>query len=197
MGVISEKCASRTQGDELHNFRGLLEQEIPRLRRYARALTHSVGRADDLVQDTLVRAIAKHHLWQPGTNLRAWLFTLMHNQNVNFVRRSVREGTAVELGDAWPVPTAVSDPAWRLSLRDLDRALAHLPEQQRQVLFLIGLEGFPYEDAATILDVPVGTIRSRLSRARGSLRNLIEAENGSASTSAVPKRPAVPQVRPA
>ena len=187
----------------MHDFRGLLEQEIPRLRRYARALTHRVDRADDLVQDTLVRAIAKHHFWQPGTNLRAWLFTLMHNQNVNFVRRSVRESAAVELGDAWPLPTAVNDPSWRLPLRDLDRALARLPEQQRQVLLLVGLEGFPYDDAATILDVPVGTIRSRLSRARRSLRNLmgqtdgIAAENGPASTSAAPKRPAVPQVRPA
>ena len=172
----------------MHDFRGLLEQEIPRLRRYARALTHSVARADDLVQDTLVRAIAKHHLWQPGTNLRAWLFTLMHNQNVNLVRRSVREGSTVEFGDACPVPTAVSDPAGGMALRDLDRALARLPEPQRQVLLLIGLEGIPYEEAATILGVPIGTIRSRLSRARRSLRRLIdradgvEAENRAAST---------------
>ena len=72
----------------------LLEDEIPRLRRYARALTRDASRADDLVQSCLVRAIAKQHLWQEGTDLRAWLFTILHNQNVNDVRRSAREGTA-------------------------------------------------------------------------------------------------------
>ena len=69
-------------------FHGLIEEQIPRLRRYARALTRNLERSDDLVQDTLARAIAKEHLWQPGTNLRAWLFTLMHNQHVNNVRRT-------------------------------------------------------------------------------------------------------------
>src|SRR5271168_3808132 len=73
----------------------LLEDEIPRLRRYARALTRDASRADDLVQSCLVRAIAKQHLWQEGTDLRAWLFTILHNHNVNDVRRSAREGTAI------------------------------------------------------------------------------------------------------
>ena len=77
----------------MNDFGRLLEKEIPRLRRYARALTHDASRADDLVQDTLVRAIAKQHRWQFGTNLRACLFTLMHKLNVNGVRRNVREGT--------------------------------------------------------------------------------------------------------
>jgi RNA polymerase sigma-70 factor, ECF subfamily len=72
-------------------FRQLVEQEIPRLRRYARALTRSAERADDLVQDTLLRALSKAHLWQPGTDLRAWLFTVMHNQDVNLVRRAMRD----------------------------------------------------------------------------------------------------------
>jgi len=90
----------------MNEFGRLLEQEIPRLRRYAFALTRNMSRADDLVQDTLVRAIAKQRCWQWGTNLRAWLFTLMHNQNVNGVRRSAREGMAVEFDDTWPFPTA-------------------------------------------------------------------------------------------
>lgn len=168
----------------MNDFSGLVEQEIPRLRRYARALTRGVGPADDLVQDTLVRAIARRHLWQLGTDLRAWLFTIMHNESVNLVRRSVREGRAAELGDTWPVPPALSDPVWRLSLRDLDRALARLSEQQREVVLLIGLEAVPYREAATILGVPVGTIRSRLSRARGSLRSLMDMPE-------VPRRRAV------
>src|SRR4029077_4275873 len=113
-------------------------------------------------------AIAKQGCWQWGTNLRAWLFTIMHNQNVNGVRRSAREGTAIELDDEWPFPTAATDPAAGLSLRDLDRALARIPEERRQVILLIGLEDISYKEAATILDVPIGTIRSRLSRGRES-----------------------------
>jgi RNA polymerase sigma-70 factor, ECF subfamily len=177
----------------MNEFGRLLEKEIPRLRRYAFALTRNMSRADDLVQDTLVRAIAKQRGWQCGTNLRAWLFTLMHNQNVNGVRRSTREG-AVEFDDTWPFPTAATDPAAGLSLRDLDRALAQIPEERRQVILLIGLEDISYKEAATILDVPIGTIRSRLSRGRESLRILMdrthatEPVNRAAITSA-PSKP--------
>jgi len=178
----------------MNEFGQLLEKEIPRLRRYAFALTREITRADDLVQDTLERAIAKQGFWQRGTNLRAWLFTIMHNQNVNTVRRSVREGIAVEIDDDnWPVlPAAASDPSSGLSLRDLDRALAQVPEQQRRALLLIGLEGISYGEAAMILDVPIGTVRSRLSRGRTSLRSLmvgsdvVEATTGAAVTSAEP-----------
>ena len=187
----------------MNDFGRLLEREIPRLRRYARALTRDVSRADDLVQDTLVRAIAQQHHWQCGTDLRAWLFTLMHNQNVNGVRRSMREGIAVEFDDKWPSPTAATDPTGRLSLRDLDRALARISEEQRRVILLIGLEGTSYEEAATILDVPVGTIRSRVFRGRELLRRLMErrpeseAASGVASTSAVSKRRrSVPEDQP-
>jgi RNA polymerase sigma-70 factor, ECF subfamily len=77
----------------MSDFAQLLETEIPRLRRYARALTRDASRADDMVQSCLLRAVAKQHLWQPGTDLRAWLFTILHNQNVNYVRRSVRQGS--------------------------------------------------------------------------------------------------------
>jgi RNA polymerase sigma-70 factor (ECF subfamily) len=79
----------------MSEFTDLLESEIPKLRRYARAMTRDPVRADDLVQSCLVRAITKQHLWQPGTNLRAWLFTILHHQNVNDVRRSLREGEGV------------------------------------------------------------------------------------------------------
>jgi RNA polymerase sigma-70 factor (ECF subfamily) len=158
----------------MNDFGRLLEKEIPRLRRYARALTRDVLRADDLVQDTLVRAIAQQHRWQCGTSLRAWLLTLMHNQNVNGVRRSVREGIAVEFDEKWPFPTAGIDPTGGLSLRDLDRAL----------------EGASYEEAAAILGVPIGTVRSRLSRGRKSLRKLMDwrDQTEAAMTSAVSKR---------
>src|SRR5271169_1909216 len=187
----------------MNDFGRLLEKEILRLRRYARALTRDVFRADDLVQDTLVRAIAQQHRWQHGSNLYAWLFTIMHNQNVNGVRRSVREGIAIEFDDKWPSPTAATDPTGRLALRDLDRALARISEEQRRVILLIGLDGTSYEEAATILDVPVGTIRSRVFRGRESLRKLMDrrperpAARGVAITSAVSKgRRFLPQGQP-
>ena len=151
----------------------LLEDEIPRLRRYARALTRDASRADDLVQSCLVRAIAKQHLWQEGTDLRAWLFTILHNHNVNDVRRSAREGTAIpveEVAGALPVAATVFD---SLQLRDLNRAIGRLPDEQRQVILLVGLEGMRYEEVATILGIPIGTVRSRLSRGRDMLRVLM------------------------
>ena len=150
-----------------------IEQEIPRLRRYARALTRDPSAADDLVQDCLARALAKSHLWQEGTDLRAWLFTILHNQYVNTVRRSVREGTVVEVSDTEPSLVAPAVQTKRLELRDLERALSKLPSEQRQVLLLVGMEGLRYEEVAEILSVPVGTVRSRLSRGRDALRVLM------------------------
>lgn len=161
---------------EVGEFGKLLEEQIPRLRRYARALTRDASRADDLVQDCLYRAIRKRHLFQPETNLRAWLFTMLHNQHVNLIRSSLREGTAVPVED---VADMLSEPASQggsLDLRDLDEAMARLPEEQRQVVLLVGLEGLRYEEVATILDVPVGTVRSRLSRAREALRHWLGRE---------------------
>jgi RNA polymerase sigma-70 factor (ECF subfamily) len=158
----------------MSDFGSLLEHEIPRLRRYARALTRDATRADDLVQSCLLRALAKSHLWQPGTDLRAWLFTILHNQHVNDVRRAVREGINIPVEDVAPVLTVPSTQGATLQLRDLDRALARLPEEQRQVLLLVGLEGMRYEEVAAVLDIPVGTVRSRLSRGRDMLRHLLD-----------------------
>jgi len=160
----------------MSDFVRLLEIEIPRLRRYARALTRDVSRADDLVQSSLTRAIAKQHLWQPGTDLRAWLFTILHNQHVNDVRRSVREGISVPVEDMAPVLTVQSNATAVLQLRDLERAIAQLPQEQRQVILLVGLEGMRYEEVADILGVPVGTVRSRLSRGRDQLRRLMDMD---------------------
>lgn len=149
-----------------------IEAEIPRLRRYARALTHDAGVADDLVQDCLARALGKLHLWQEGTDLRAWLFTILHNQYVNHIRRSAREGAAVRLTEREPMLARAPQQGKRLELRDLDRAFAKLPDAQRSVILLVALEGMRYDEVATVLDVPVGTIRSRLSRGREALRRL-------------------------
>jgi RNA polymerase sigma-70 factor, ECF subfamily len=158
----------------MSSFHCLVEEQIPRLRRYARTLTRNPDRADDLVQDTLVRALVKQHLWQPDTNLRAWLFTLMHNQNVNDVRRSARNGTAVDLDAISNGLAATTDPTASRQLHELDRAIGQLAVEQRQALLLVGLEGMSYEETAAILGVPVGTVRSRLSRGRDSLRRLLD-----------------------
>jgi RNA polymerase sigma-70 factor (ECF subfamily) len=165
-----------------------IEAEIPRLRRYARALTRDVCAADDLVQDCLTRALGKLHLWQSGTDLRAWLFTILHNQYVNYVRRSVREGAAVGLSDNEPLLTRAPHQGQRLELRDLERAIAKLPEEQRSAILLVGLEGMRYEEVAAVLDVPIGTIRSRLSRGREALRKLVGAEPDESGAIAAPCR---------
>lgn len=152
-----------------------IEAEIPRLRRYARALTRDITTADDLVQDCLARALGKLHLWQQGSDLRAWLFTILHNQYVNHIRRAVREGATIGLNDSEPLLRRPPQQSKRLELRDLERAIAKLPEEQRAVILLVGLEGMRYEEVAAVLDVPVGTIRSRLSRGREALRRLTGA----------------------
>ena len=143
---------------------------IPRLRRYARALAGDRARADDLVQDTLERAWNKFHLWRPDSDLRAWLFTVMHNVHVNQVRASRNHATLDDEGAEMAV-AAVQGAS--LEIRDLERALALLPAEQREVLLLIALEDMSYAEVAVTLGIPIGTVMSRLSRAREKLRVLM------------------------
>jgi RNA polymerase sigma-70 factor (ECF subfamily) len=126
--------------------------------------------ADDLVQDCLVRALGKIHLWEKGTDLRAWLFTILHNQYVSLARQAARQRDSIELQQSNPgLPLSPTQTA-RLELRDLERAIAKLPEEQRSVVLLVGLEGMGYEEAASVVNLPVGTVRSRVSRGRETLR---------------------------
>lgn len=147
-----------------------LVELIPRLRRYARALVGERASADDLVQDTLERAWAKLHLYRRGTDLRAWLFTVMHNVHVNRVRATrpvdPLEDDMPELAQRGTQPDA-------LLVRDLDRAIARLPADQRAVLLLVTLEEMSYEEVARTLGIPIGTVMSRLSRAREKLRAMM------------------------
>lgn len=172
----------------MSDFGALLEPQIPRLRRYARALTRDTQHADDLVQDTLVRALTKQDRWEPGTNLRAWLFTLMHNQHVNNVRRANRDAGAIELDEVSSPIVAVSDPTSSRQLYELERALGQLPAEQREVILLVGLEGFSYEAVAEILAVPIGTVRSRLSRGRDALRRQLDRDEDISPVVAHPYR---------
>jgi RNA polymerase sigma-70 factor (ECF subfamily) len=157
----------------MSEFHRLVENEIPRLRRYARALARGSDRADDLVQDTLLRGIAKAHLWQEGTDIRAWLFTIMHNQYVNNIRHAMREQATIDVDQVASTLVATSDPTASRQLSELDRALGQLSKGQREVVLLVGLEGMSYDEAAKILRVPIGTVRSRLGRAREALRLLM------------------------
>ncbi len=146
-----------------------VEALIPRLRRYARALTRDLIAADDLVQEALSRALGKIHQWQEGTDLRAWLFTILHHLYVGQVRRTARGGARVELRDCDELLTLAPDQADRLALRDLERAIAELPEEQRSVILLVGVEGLSYEEVASMLHVPIGTVPSRVARGRETL----------------------------
>ena len=155
------------------NPRPDLIEHLPRLRRYARALTRDVSQADDLVQDTLERALVKLDLWRPGSDLRAWLFTLMHNLFVNQVRANRPVESDLDAARDVAVGGGQMD---ALALRDIHAALARLPVEQREVILLVGLEQFGYGEAARILGVPLGTVMSRLSRGRERLRQLLAGE---------------------
>ncbi|KAA0683501.1 sigma-70 family RNA polymerase sigma factor [Roseomonas genomospecies 6] len=153
-----------------------IEAEIPRLRRFARAMVRDATLADDLVQECLERALSRLHLWRPGSNLRAWLFTILRNLHINGIRR---RQTVVDIdgeGQA-AIGAAHGGQFVRLELRDLKRALGLLPTEQREVVLLIGLEGISYGEAADILGISIGTVKSRLSRGRRALRQLMEGHS--------------------
>lgn len=154
-----------------------LVELIPRLRRYARALVGDRATADDLVQDTLERAWSKLHLYRRGTDLRAWLFTVMHNVHVNRVRAARATDTLED-----EMPELAQRPAQgdALLVRDLDRAIGRLPAEQRAVLLLVTLEEMSYEEVARTLGIPIGTVMSRLSRARDKLRTMIMGQAAAA-----------------
>ena len=156
---------------------------IPRLRRYARVLTGDPARADDLVQETLARGWEKRRLWAAGTDLRAWLFTIMHNVFVNQRAMAVRESQNVSLdaegdaGAAWQVPVRAPQQT-HVELLEVLRQLARLPPEQREVLVLAAVDEMRYEEIATMLSIPVGTVMSRLSRAREKLRRAMSETPG-------------------
>jgi RNA polymerase sigma-70 factor (ECF subfamily) len=152
----------------------LIIEQIPRLRRYARALTGNAHAAEDLVQDCLERAWNKFHLWQTGSNMRAWMFTIMHNIHVNQVRKAISRPTVVTLNE-WTDDRGVKPvQEKRVEVRNVGAALERLPEEQRAVVLLVGLEELSYQEVAKILDIPMGTVMSRLSRGREKLRGLLE-----------------------
>jgi RNA polymerase sigma-70 factor, ECF subfamily len=150
---------------------------LPRLRRYARVLTGDVNRADDLVQDTLARAWEKRQLWQAGSDLRAWLFTIMHNVHVNqfSVRRRELAESSLDADDGpvagWQIPVRATQ-SDRVELAEVLMQIGRLPTDQREVLMLAAVEELRYEEIARVQGVPIGTVMSRLNRAREKLRRM-------------------------
>ena len=147
-----------------------IECVLPNLRRFARSLTHD---AVDLVQECLARALGKLQLWKVGTDLRAWLFRILHNEYVSQIRRAARQGTAVDWSEYESTLTCAPGQIEHLEIRDLVRALTSLPEEQHTAVLMIGLAKGDYYEVASACKVPVGTIRSRLSRGRKTLRALM------------------------
>lgn len=161
----------------MKKFEKKLIEYIPNLRRYAAALaSNSHCHADDLVQDTLERALIKNSLWARNSNLRAWLFTIMHNLFINQVNKA--NLYALEnIDDHQESHISAEDPTQDYFVAQLKQQLECLPMRQKEVMLLISLEGFSYEEVAKILDIPVGTVMSRLHRSREKLRQSLFREN--------------------
>ena len=148
------------------------EPHLPRLNRYARSLTHDPVRADDLVQDTVVRALQKAHLFVQNTNLRGWLVTIMHNEHINTARQYFRTPTMVSEENLAGVGCGETQTA-PIELQEIRRAVGRLPADQRQALLLHCVQGLKYQEIAATLGLPIGTVQSRISRARVRLRAMI------------------------
>jgi RNA polymerase sigma-70 factor, ECF subfamily len=151
--------------------------ELPKLRRYAMALLGDPGRADDLVQDTVERALSRLQLWKSGTNMRSWLFTIMHNLHVNAVRKQISRGREVEINDYDSAFSRRAEQPARIEMIEVSKALQQISDDQRQVLLLVVLEGLSYQEVSDVTGVAIGTVMLRLSRAREKLRTIVDGEN--------------------
>ena len=158
----------------MSRFEDCVGPHLAHLRRYARALTGDRTRADDLVQDTLERAWIKFHLWKPALAIRPWLFAVMHNVFVNHVKTWARHPQASLSDDDMAQLIVRPNQSDMIEVDDLSRCLAQLPVEQREVLLLVSLEDMNYAQVAQVLSIPVGTVTSRLARARARLRALLD-----------------------
>jgi RNA polymerase sigma factor, sigma-70 family len=166
--------ASPREDLELDEAAILLERHTPALRRYAFALVRQHDAADDLVQDCLERAISRWHLRQRDGDLKAWLFTILRNQFISGYRQKRRRGLHVAWDDIPDPPATGTAPDSTTVMRDIFAGLDTLPEDQKSVVLLVGVEDLSYDEAARVLGLPIGTVMSRLSRGRENLRKYLE-----------------------
>jgi RNA polymerase sigma-70 factor, ECF subfamily len=154
-----------------------LESCVPGLRCYARSLLRDRDAADDLVQDCLERALGRRRLWHAGVSLRPWLFRIMHNIWANEIRRRVTRPAHEPIEGAYDLPGAAEVQTVRLAVHDMERALDLLPEEQRAIVLMVAVSGMSYQECAEALQLPVGTVMSRLSRGRERLRALMQGQS--------------------
>lgn len=169
-------AAARAKGDPDAQFKSDLLDLIPFLRAFARSLCGNQETADDLAQETLVKAWQARNMFAPGTNLKAWLFTILRNQFYSDRRRAWRQAPW-DQDAAERIPGSSAEQSWAAELSDTARALSQLSDEQREALILVGAGGFSYEDAAAICHCAVGTVKSRVARARKSLLSLLEGND--------------------
>lgn len=154
-----------------------IERYIPSLRRFAYYLTRHEHDADDLIQETLSRALAGIESWQDGTNMRSWLFVIMRNTFLNEQRRSQRGAPVDGAATVDAIHEFKSEQDAKAIIQDLELALLSLPAEHREILSLVGVEGMSYEEAAEVCDISIGTVKSRLSRARKALRETLDGDD--------------------
>lgn len=162
-------------GTSRDDFDWLLSREIPHLRRYAHALVHDPVLADDLVQDCLERALRKWRLWRPSGRIRSWLFRMLYRIYLNQAKKRRRDSAMLPLADGHEPAAAVAHQGLTVEVGEIGSAIDRLPDDQRAAILLVALEGVNYDEAAWILGIPVGTLRSRLSRGRETLRSATAA----------------------
>jgi RNA polymerase sigma factor (sigma-70 family) len=199
VGRCSARAASQSPVDDVTTDRtgaigammDVIEPLIPRLRRYARSLMNDTAAADDLVQDCLERAIRAWPQRRADGDARAWMFAILHNLAINRLRQTQRRGAHVDINDAPDMEMArAPSQEHAVRLAELMAALDTLPADQRSVLLLVSVEDLSYEEAARVLDVPIGTVMSRLSRGRQRLLQMMDPERV-----AVPKAPHLRRVK--
>ncbi|WP_336489249.1 sigma-70 family RNA polymerase sigma factor [Methylobacterium nigriterrae] len=179
------ESALRTKGETATpDFRDGLMRAMPALRTFALSLTGNATRADDLLQETLVKAWANHHRFQPGTQLVAWLFTIMRNQFYSEMRKAKREVEDADGSHAGRL-TSTPDQEDVCALKGLYAKLEMLPTAQREALLLVGAEGYTYEEVADLVGCRVGTVKSRVSRARAQLAGLMGFDDAAAAAEAM------------
>jgi RNA polymerase sigma-70 factor (ECF subfamily) len=156
-----------------------IEDYIPQLRRYALALSHNPVAADDLIQESVARALMKSDLFNAGTNLRAWLFTIMHNIHISNTRRQKHIGMPIDPDIAAATLSTQPSQEAPLVMKALNKAMQVIPDSQRVAVIMAGVEGMSYEEISQHLDVPIGTIKSRVSRGRDALRKALHGREKS------------------
>jgi len=163
----------------MDSFKEEIIRLIPQLRRYAFALVNHADFADDLVQDSLERALSRQHLWDPSRPMKPWLLTLLHNLHANKARQFNQSPALVSISDMGDIPDFQHSAEMPVS--DLQKALDHLSTEHREIILLVGLEQMSYKETATILSIPIGTVMSRLLRARKNLKHILDGHSQATS----------------